>query len=1002
MIDGSTMIKHQPFSRTASRKAEKRQAKAKLQNHGASAFLQLQQMIGNQALGQFIQAKLTISQPGDEFEQEADQVAQQVMRMPDTAADEIRISRLQPPTSIQRACSKCEEETDKDERHLQAKSIAGGTSTPSLSETVSAAMKGSGEPLPRATRRFFEPRFGRDFSHVRVHANQEAAAAALSINARAYTIGHDIVFGGGQYGPTTPAGRELIAHELTHTIQQGVSAPVIARKGEDKKKAVAADPITMITLDRTGRRVVMQTGSGIRYSGTAVTDLEPGTYTAKPQPRVGKWVFKDDVRVKPGQRFWIELNPLSGSETEAGPDPWSLSYASEVEIVVGGATPEPVYTGPSVQERINKLTELINNKWTDSDDELAIINMIAEAPPQQAAELLEKLTTLKVGDESYLEALDRVVDGSNNQQLHEALSLLRMKTMTPEKVSFETAPVLPWHDVMGFFADNATFTVERTPKGKYRIRYLGGARLINSTDFRTEVKALPLNLFLGGMEFEPGQVIIVHDYDSGHFVPLTVDQLAGYEHAGIRNFLGHVATVASLAMPVSAARTVAGKAAVVIIERVLPAVTMIIDENRLNIMKWWPNWGPKILKFSDLAKVGMAAYGIVRFAMSSYQLVKNWKQVVGMRKALDGAANPGAEAEQIAASLERQSNQTIAELENIQKAETAAAKAAADEAKTVEKAAEAATDIPKTDPVPTHIEAPPTTVTGTKPPTGEPVVTPAKPEPIIDNPMDNLNDATSKMLSKPENKALKAALEGNQRAARALKRCASACWPDWATSEQIAKIEKIIAEAEEIGAVNYPRLRDALRNPEIKDAKALDAAINQLEKALQEQKALGAHIAGHQELAGQATHFDMSPDAMQLRRTPGIAEGGERLARQGFPWLIQGKVGLFPKQIADRMRGMSFRNFDEFREVFWRLVAEDAELGKAWTKASPSGWKPQSLARMRNGQPPYVSASEATGGGSNAVWNLDHKLSLKNQGEVYNFDNIQIVSPKFHASVGEK
>src|SRR6185503_15444262 len=113
-------------------------------------------------------------------------------------------------------------------------------------------------------------------------------------------------------------------------------------------------------------------------------------------------------------------------------------------------------------------------------------------------------------------------------------------------------------------------------------------------------------------------------------------------------------------------------------------------------------------------------YGIVRFALTSYQLVKSWKSIVGMRKVLD-AGKVEAEAEQVAASLERQSSQTISELENIQKAEAAAAKTA-EETKAVEKAAETATDVPKSDPV--HLE--PTTVTPTpaKPTTTEPVPAP--------------------------------------------------------------------------------------------------------------------------------------------------------------------------------------------------------------------------------------------------------------------------------------
>jgi hypothetical protein len=77
-----------------------------------------------------------------------------------------------------------------------------------------------GQPLDPATRTFFEPRFGHDFSRVRVHTDGQATESARAVNALAYTVGQDVVFGAGQYAPQTEAGRKLLAHELTHTIQQ--------------------------------------------------------------------------------------------------------------------------------------------------------------------------------------------------------------------------------------------------------------------------------------------------------------------------------------------------------------------------------------------------------------------------------------------------------------------------------------------------------------------------------------------------------------------------------------------------------------------------------------------------------------------------------------------------------------------------------------------------------------------------------------------------------------
>ncbi len=78
-----------------------------------------------------------------------------------------------------------------------------------------------GQPLDRGTRGFMESRFGHDFSQVRIHTGAQAAEAGRSVKARAYTVGNAIVFGDGQYRPHHTEGRRLLAHELTHVVQQG-------------------------------------------------------------------------------------------------------------------------------------------------------------------------------------------------------------------------------------------------------------------------------------------------------------------------------------------------------------------------------------------------------------------------------------------------------------------------------------------------------------------------------------------------------------------------------------------------------------------------------------------------------------------------------------------------------------------------------------------------------------------------------------------------------------
>jgi hypothetical protein len=99
---------------------------------------------------------------------------------------------------------------------------------------VQEVLRSPGQPLNAATRAFMEPRFDRDFSHVRIHSSSQAGESARSIGARAYTVGHDVVFGAGQYSPESAPGRHLLAHELTHVIQQenGVTAATPQRQIE--------------------------------------------------------------------------------------------------------------------------------------------------------------------------------------------------------------------------------------------------------------------------------------------------------------------------------------------------------------------------------------------------------------------------------------------------------------------------------------------------------------------------------------------------------------------------------------------------------------------------------------------------------------------------------------------------------------------------------------------------------------------------------------------------
>lgn len=171
-----------------------------------------------------LQKKLKVNEAGDEFEKEADSVADEVMRMRST--DTLQTKMSSPEIVLRKdAVSEKEEGKDKKEekekeenKFLQRKeSVSGGTS---ISPAVTKVLQSTGQSLNTGIRSFMEPRFGFDFSKVRIHDDVQAHQSAKDINALAYTHQNNIVFGEGNYQPQSDEGKKLLAHELTHVVQQ--------------------------------------------------------------------------------------------------------------------------------------------------------------------------------------------------------------------------------------------------------------------------------------------------------------------------------------------------------------------------------------------------------------------------------------------------------------------------------------------------------------------------------------------------------------------------------------------------------------------------------------------------------------------------------------------------------------------------------------------------------------------------------------------------------------
>ncbi|MEL7039539.1 MAG: DUF4157 domain-containing protein [Cyanobacteria bacterium J06592_8] len=182
------------------------------------------------------QTKLTIGAPGDPYEQEADRIAQNVVQQINTSTPDVTPSN---PTTVQREI--VEEQEGDDEGTVQMKPViqlqelAGGAEAPSGLESSINRAKGSGHPLDVGLQRSMGQAMGADFSRVKVHTGSTANQLSQSIQAKAFTTGEDVFFKSGEYQPSRRSGQELIAHELTHVVQQNGSQ--VSRKSHSKSPA---------------------------------------------------------------------------------------------------------------------------------------------------------------------------------------------------------------------------------------------------------------------------------------------------------------------------------------------------------------------------------------------------------------------------------------------------------------------------------------------------------------------------------------------------------------------------------------------------------------------------------------------------------------------------------------------------------------------------------------------------------------------------------------------
>ncbi|GJD60233.1 eCIS core domain-containing protein [Methylobacterium frigidaeris] len=385
-----------------------------------------------------LQAKLTAGGVNDPFEQEADRIAGHVMRMQDPAP-----SVTTAPHEISRKCAACGHEA----QWLQTK-IASSSEARVCEEAgvVRDVLRTSGQPLDLESRAYFEPRFGTDFSQVRIHADARAAESARSVHARAYTVGQHVVFGRSQYAPHTADGRHLLAHELTHTLQQKGGVAGLQR---------APDPPGSSPPTRPGLEARLKVIEEI--GPAAQVRLDQIIRTGGPLPTTGKAkVIGAAIIDVEGYQGPKEMRAISGADTDSLRQGASVYHASSPTDRTLSATRSIAGSGPRREFPFAHI----------NDAEMKLFEDIIGRLPKDAKGTIH-FTTVRV----------REVKGQTVLEPYPACSGCI-------RASFETAGTLPKVDLVSHAPVHPTGTAELPeprrpagPKPGSAAREAGGPKL---------------------------------------------------------------------------------------------------------------------------------------------------------------------------------------------------------------------------------------------------------------------------------------------------------------------------------------------------------------------------------------------------------------------------------------------------------------------------------------------------------------------------------------------
>jgi hypothetical protein len=554
-----------------------------LQSAGASLFLQRKCACGGAASGLTgeceecsnkkivgLQTKLQINEPGDVYEQEADRVAEQVLAKP--AGPNLSGA----PPRIQRL----------------SRSSRGQISAAPAS--VDRVLANPGRPLEPALRRDMEQRFGHDFSRVRVHTDAAAAASARHIDAHAYTAGTDMVFATDRFAPGTNQGRRLLAHELTHVVQQTSDAGRSARRAgivqrEESEFSPIPEPKDLIWAHYFEMKADNFDGIVARLLLVLAVHSNPAAYL---------------------QDFFEAANENISQ--------WEDNIAAELVRHL-------------TEDRLDALASTYHGRYALS---LMYVAMI----------------TGSVSDFERAQA-NRVLFAKARQYSPDDFA--RRSRYRGKDIPTRVFPVRFMRVTGG---DYAPPLAELLPTGMVRVSY--PQRVAYMDTFKKELRTIGNFIGGDGDEISANEIVIIKDYERGTETPLPALALVDYSNQAIHSTMGKIVEVSIFAATLgfgggAVASAEAGEAAAVrftataiwgariakavrvldVAANVIGVAAFVIDENRQWIIKKLGPAGEWLVRISDVANAAVAIYGLGRLAHSGFKLAKDFHAAASKARA---------------------------------------------------------------------------------------------------------------------------------------------------------------------------------------------------------------------------------------------------------------------------------------------------------------------------------------------------------------------------------